>query len=78
MGPPCVLLEIQRGLHNNAVPRRYDGEWLLHTSLVEEGPCRLAMCVCVCASAWQHLFTRALTKRSVPRPIPCPSAVAVR
>ena len=47
MGPPCVLLEIQRSLHNNAVPRRYDGEWLLHTSLVEEGPCRLA-CVFVC------------------------------
>lgn len=48
MGPPCVLLGTQRGLHNNAFPRRSGGEWLLYTSLAGSSPRRFTrVFVCV-------------------------------
>lgn len=49
--------EIQRGLHNNAIPRRSRGEWLPYTSLVGWKSLQISMCVCVCVDAWQHLST---------------------
>lgn len=49
MGPPCVLLEIQRGLHNNAIPRRSHFRVAALHIISGMKSLQITVCVCLCA-----------------------------